>query len=74
MRITIKMFASLKTDRFKEETCVFSDRATLREIVQELGIPLGEVGIALRNGTPANLDQPLAEGDSLALMPRISGG
>ncbi len=74
MRITVKMFASLRIGRFGEAARDYRDQATIREIVQGLGIPPGEVGIALRNGTPVTLDEPLAEGDSLALMPRISGG
>ena len=43
-------------------------------IVNELAIPVEEVGVILINGRHASLDQTVAEGDTLSLFPLVGGG
>lgn len=74
MRITVKLFASFRKQRFsiQERNCP-SDH-TVADIVRELGIKEDEIGIILVNGKSAMLDSPLAETDILALFPLVGGG
>lgn len=74
IQITVKLFASLRNGRFKEEVRSYATPVTSGVIAEELGIQPKVVGIVLRNGAVVSLDNPLLDGDQLSLMPRISGG
>ena len=74
MQVTVKLFANFRIDRFKEEIREYSQPVTVRDIVSELDIPESEVGIIFINGRGADLDQVLAEDDTLSLFPLVGGG
>ncbi|HVN72770.1 MAG TPA: MoaD/ThiS family protein [Desulfomonilia bacterium] len=74
MPITIKLFASLRKDRFDEDTRVYTSGITGRRIVQDIGIPEKEIRLVFVNGRHASLEDLLADGDTLALFPPIGGG
>ncbi|HBI15523.1 MAG TPA: molybdopterin synthase sulfur carrier subunit [Desulfobulbaceae bacterium] len=74
MRVTIRLFANFRIGRFKQETREFDSTATVRHIVEALGIPDPEVGIIFINGRSGGMDQALAEGDTLSLFPLVGGG
>ena len=74
MQITVKLFANFRIDRFKEEVREYSDTTKVRDIVSELNIPEPEVCIIFINGRGADLDQVLAEDDTLSLFPLVGGG
>jgi sulfur-carrier protein len=74
MRVTVRLFANFRIGRFKEETREYQATATVRHIVDDLGIPDAEVGIIFINGRSAVMDQVLAEGDTLSLFPLVGGG
>jgi sulfur carrier protein ThiS len=74
MQLTIRLFANFRVGRFKEESREYGSPPTVRDIVQELGIPDSEVGIIFINGRNAVMDQALAEGDRLSLFPLVGGG
>lgn len=74
MRVTVKLFANFRIDRFKKEDRDYPVTVTVRDIVTELGIPEPEVGIVFINGRNAALDQVLGEGETLALFPLVGGG
>jgi molybdopterin synthase sulfur carrier subunit len=74
MKVTVKLFASFQTGRFNLEIRDYPDQTPIISIVQELNIPEGEVGILLLNAVHANLDQPLKDGDVLAIFPLVGGG
>lgn len=74
MRVTVRLFANFRISRFKEETREYQATATVRHIVDDLGIPDAEVGIIFINGRSAVMDQVLAEGDTLSLFPLVGGG
>lgn len=46
----------------------------IRDIICQLGIPPGNVGVISRNGVLADKDDTLADGDVLSLYPPIGGG
>jgi len=74
MRITVRLFANFRMDRFKEEIREYPPTLTVGEIVSELGIPEPEVGIIFINGRNASLETSLGEGDTLSLFPLVGGG
>lgn len=43
-------------------------------LIREFGIPENMVGPTLVNGKRADKKQALAEGDRIAILPRVSGG
>jgi molybdopterin converting factor small subunit len=74
MRITVKLHASLrpygkgdsKDGLFLLET---SEKATVREVIRELGIPPEKVRMILLNGRGVDSESILSNGDRLALFP-----
>lgn len=74
MQITVKLVASFRHNRFSAETRSCPAGTSARQVAEELGLPLQQVGIVLINGLHASLDSVLQEGDTVTLMPRIGGG
>ncbi len=74
MQITVKLHASLrpygrsdsKDGLFPLET---SEKATVREVIRELGIPPEKVRMILLNGRGADSESILSNGDRVALFP-----
>ena len=80
MRVTIRCFAHLRelaTDRTELE---LPDRATLEDAWRQLserhaGIEPHRPHVrGARNGAYAAWEQPLADGDTVAFLPPVSGG
>lgn len=46
-------------------------QASLKHMVEALGVPHTEVGIVLVNGHPAPLNQPVRDGDSVQVLPAL---
>ncbi len=74
MPVTVKLFASLRKDRFDIENRIYRPGLTCRQIIEKIGIPENEVRLIFINGRHASLDDQLADGDTLALFPPIGGG
>lgn len=74
MKLTVQLFATFRNGRFKEAQMQFAEKTTLGQVVAELGITIGEVGMVLVNGRHASMDQELCEGQLIALFPMLSGG
>jgi molybdopterin converting factor small subunit len=72
--VTVKLFASFRTGRFDAKTADYPAGATVADVVGSLALPRAEVGIILINSRHAELDRPLADGDTLALFPLLGGG
>jgi molybdopterin converting factor small subunit len=76
MRIFVQLYGGLK-DHAPGGQTQFALRlepgATLEEITRLLALPGGR-HTALINGRRSGPDAPLADGDTLVLMPPISGG
>jgi molybdopterin converting factor small subunit len=74
MQVTVKLHASLrpygrsdsKDGLFPLET---SEKATVREVIREMGIPLEKVRMILLNGRGVDFDSILSNGDRIALFP-----
>jgi molybdopterin synthase sulfur carrier subunit len=74
MHVTVKLFATLRKDRFDEKDLELTDGVTAGEIIDRFGIPATEVTLIFINGRHSALEAKLAEGDILALFPPIGGG
>jgi molybdopterin converting factor small subunit len=60
--------------RFKEEDADYPPGATARAVVERLQVRTQLLGTVLVNGAHARLDDPLADGDVVTLLPILGGG
>ncbi|OEF96104.1 MoaD/ThiS family protein [Desulfuribacillus alkaliarsenatis] len=74
MKVTIKLFATLRNQRFKVDIQEFAEAVTVLNIVEKLGIDREELAIVLVNGQDVALEHMLSDGDVLALFPPVGGG
>ncbi len=74
MELEIKLFASLRKYNPELERIEVDDGITILELFEKTGIPPSEVAIVLVNGRHATLDQPLLDGEAVAVFPPIAGG
>ncbi|HKM02088.1 MAG TPA: MoaD/ThiS family protein [Sedimentibacter sp.] len=74
MEVNVKLFATLRDGRFKEEKVKLQDNTQVKDIICKYAIPIEEVKICLVNGRDADLNQSLKNGDTLSLFPPVGGG
>lgn len=74
MKLTIKLFATLRQGRFKIQEGEYPDITTVEDIVKQLSITKQDLGIIFVNGKYAELNTALHEGDTLSIFPPIGGG
>ncbi len=74
MRVTLRLFASLRTGRFDTTEFELPPAATVGEAVDAAGVPRPEAAIVFVNARHADFDAPLAEGEALGIFPPIGGG
>ncbi len=74
VQLTVKLFAGFQRDRFVIDTRAYADPPTVGEIVDELAIARGEVGVMMINGRNAEFDDRTTGGDVVAVFPVIGGG
>lgn len=74
MELTVKLFATLRAGRFKEEKLSFPPGTTVALAIARLGIPEKELALVMINGLAAEPDTQLSDGDVLALFPPVGGG
>lgn len=74
MNVNVKLFASFQTGRFKQELREYPEQTLIGTVIRELNIPEEQVGILLLNAVHAKPDQPLSDGDLLAIFPLVGGG
>jgi molybdopterin converting factor small subunit len=74
MHVTVKLFATLRKDRFDEKDLELPDGVTAGEIIDRLSILPSEVIIMFINGRHSRPEAKLAEDDTLSLFPFIGGG
>ncbi len=74
VRVTIRLFATLREGRFDEETRDVIPGTTAAQLMRELAIPEDAVTLVFVNGRHRSADLPLNEGDEVGLFPPIGGG
>ncbi|HUX36587.1 MAG TPA: MoaD/ThiS family protein [Rectinemataceae bacterium] len=74
MKVTVKLFASLRTGRFDEALIELGKAATIADAIAASGLRVGEATVIFKNARHAEPGESLAEGDSLSLFPPVGGG
>jgi molybdopterin converting factor small subunit len=74
MHVTVKLFATLRKDRFDEKELELADGVTAGEIIDMIAVPPTEVTLIFINSRHSVPEAKLADGDTLALFPPIGGG
>jgi len=74
IRVTVKLFATLREGRFEVLERRFAEGVTIGDVLRELVIPEKQATLILVNGRHAELTTRLAEGDVLAIFPPVGGG
>lgn len=74
MKITVKLFATLRKDRFKTAEFTYPHAPQIVDVLDQLSIKEKDIAIVLVNGKDADLDRVLMDGDTLALFPPVGGG
>ena len=74
MQITVRLFASLCSGRFKERVLYYPPGTDVGRIVEDLGIPEHHLGTILINGVHREIDSELSPGDTLWILPVLAGG
>ncbi|MHC1747990.1 MAG: MoaD/ThiS family protein [Cellulosilyticaceae bacterium] len=74
MKITVKLFATLRENREKIMEMKISEGTMPLDIANMLQISADEIAIVMINGQGAKMDATLKEKDVLALFPLVGGG
>jgi len=74
MRLTVKLFAFFRDNRFVAEECDYPDTTTVKDIICDLEIDPDEVGITMINSRHCQFETIPKDGDILAIFPVIGGG
>jgi molybdopterin synthase sulfur carrier subunit len=74
MKITVKLFAYFRDNRFKIEEREIGESTTVGDIVDSLNIDREEVGVLMINSRHTTFDILPIENDVLAVFPVIGGG
>jgi sulfur carrier protein ThiS len=74
MKVTIKLFAQFRKNRFKEVEQELALDTTVADVLASLTINQSELGVALINGRHVLPEDVLHEGDGLSLFPKVGGG
>ena len=74
MKVTVKLFATLRDGRFEVEDRRYDRATTVLQVLEDLDVPETEVKIVFVNNRHAKLDRVLSDGDVLGIFPPIGGG
>jgi sulfur-carrier protein len=74
MKISVKLFATLRRGRFDQKTMECEDGVIIHDLVKMLQIPDKEAAIIFVNSRHAEFSAVLKEGDTLAIFPPVGGG
>ena len=74
MKVHVKLFATLRDGRFKEETVEIAENGLVLDVLKKCNIPPEEVSICIVNGQHTHQQQLLHYGDSISLFPPVGGG
>lgn len=74
MNVTVRLFATFRTGRFGTEKKDYASGTTVGSIIEELSIPVNEIGATLINGRHVEKDMEVAEGDTVSIFPLVGMG
>lgn len=74
MQVNLKLFATLRNGRFKEESTVLQENSRVINVLEKYNLPMEEIAICMVNGRDADMQQVLQDGDVVSLFPPVGGG
>lgn len=74
MQVNVKLFATLREGRFKQEFTELENDSRVLDVLKKYELPLEEVAICLVNGRDADNEHVLQNGDTVSLFPPVGGG
>jgi len=74
MTVEVRLFASFRNGRFKTKNVEAEAGYSVGDVLNDLVIPVAQVGILMVNGEDSAFERTLATGDVLAVFPAIGGG
>lgn len=74
MRITVRLFATLRENRFKERELEYPPGTRVADVGRALQIEPSEMSMLLVNGQSVTADHVLSDGDTLSIFPPVGGG
>jgi sulfur carrier protein ThiS len=75
MTLTVKLIGPLiQALGFSEKSIILPEGSTPESVLRFVGFPMERPRIVTRNGRAVSADDPLAEGDRIAISPLYSGG
>lgn len=74
MQVEVRLFATLRKNRFKKAIHDYPVGTTVGDITRALEIADEDIAIILINGRDGQLDTQLQEEDVLSIFPPVGGG
>ncbi|MEL7648252.1 MAG: MoaD/ThiS family protein [Sedimentibacter sp.] len=74
MKITVKLFATLREGRGKVLEKEYHESTSIKDILKDLKIAEEEVAILLKNGISSKMEAIPSDGDYLSIFPPVGGG
>ena len=74
MKITVKLFATFRANRFDIADREYPSGTTVGEIIEDLELPTEQLGVLMVNNRHVELNRVLDEGETLAIFPLVGGG
>ncbi len=74
MKVTVKLFAYFRDNRFIKEEWQLAQGTKVADVVNKLEIDPEEIGVLMINSRHTSLDTELQEDNILAIFPVVGGG
>ena len=74
MKVKVKLFATLRKDKFAETDFVFNKAVSIMDLVNHVGLDQKDIAIIFVNGKHGDFNQVLNDNDEVAFFPPIGGG
>ncbi len=74
MEVDVRLFATLRQERFRNKKIDLPEGTTAGEIIRQLNIPPKDVALIMINGKHAKTESTLRANDVVALFPFMAGG
>jgi sulfur-carrier protein len=74
MQINVKLFATFRVGRFSVELREYPLGTRVADVISQLQIPEGLIGMIMLNNRHAEPERELNAGDTLSLFPLVGGG
>jgi len=74
IQVTIQLVGIFRIGRFREAICEYPFATCVNDVLEELRLSMPLFGTVLINGKHAGLEDQLADGDIVCLLPFLDGG